>query len=217
MPNTTKKLISDQVLYKLAGGIPDGAFPVDERDIWKATEQKINSLFKLHHLDTTLPSGETIPESAMIATYEGIAVVSSGEKSYALLPVQPISLQRDMGIFLVYDPNFPEMPFIPLRKSMSALLRTDTLLSDLMGQISYTPSNDRVFFSKDLTTMGIDLVTMELCVLDISQYTINQYLPVPSDYEERIVNELIQEFSPVTAESGQVNNWTTAGQNVIKQ
>jgi hypothetical protein len=218
MPNTTKKLISDQVLYKLYGGTPDAASPVDERDIWKALEQKVNGLFKLHQFDTNLPSGEIIPEHSMLATYEGNDVVSSGEKSYALLPVQPISLPKNMGIFLVYDPNYPDMPFIPLQKGMTALLRTDSLLSDIMGQISYTPGNDRIVFNQDLTTLGIDEVTMELCVLDISQYTINQYLPIPSDYEERIVNELVQEFAPVTAESGEVNNWTTQGQqNVVKK
>lgn len=217
MGNVTKKLISDQVLYKLNGGVPDSAFPVDERDIWKALEQKINGLFKLHHFDTTLPSGETIPENTMIATYENNTVVSDNERSYALLPIQPISLPKSVGIYLVYDPNYPDMPFIPIQKGQRALLRTDSLLSDIMGQISYEPNNNRIIFNKDITTLGIDVVTMELCIFDISQYTINQYLPIPSDYEEKIVNELVQEFSPVTAETGQVNNWTTAAQNEIKK
>lgn len=213
----TKRYISDQVLMRLYGGLPDTAAPVQKYDVWAALGQKVNGLFKLHQFDTNLPSGETIPESAMLATYENNTVVSSGERSYALLPVQPISLPMNMGIFLVYDPNFPDMPFIPLQKGMTALLRTDNLLSDIMGQISYTPGNDRITFNKDLTTLGISVVTMELCIMDISQYTETQNLPIPADYEERIINELVAQFSPVQPETGIVNPISTVGQQQTKQ
>lgn len=209
---STKKILSDQVLYKLAGGTPDSGFPIDERDVWKALDQKINGLFKLHQLDTNLPSGEYIPEHAMIAVYEGNAVISVGEWSTATIPVTPISLPKDVGIYLVYDPNFPDSPFIPLRRGQGALLKSDSFLSDIIGQISYEPNKNTLKFNKDLTTLGITEVTMELLVLDISQYTVNQDLPIPRDYEERIVTELVQEFAPVIAESGYVNNFTNAGQ-----
>lgn len=217
MGNITKKIVSDQVLYKLAGGYPDNAFPIDERDVWKALEQKVNSLFKLRHFDTTLPSGETIPENAMIATYEGVTVTSSGQQSYSTLPVTPISLPKNVGIYLIYDANYPDYYFKPLQRGMRGLLRTDNLLSDTLGLISYEPKNNRVVYSKDLTLLGVSSVTMELCVFDISNYSATAELPIPSDYEERIVNELVAEFSPVTAESGIVNPFTTAGQNQVKQ
>jgi hypothetical protein len=214
---STKRFFSDQVLYKLYGGPPDSAAPVQKYDVWAALGQKVNALFKLHYLDTTLPSGETIPENAMIATYEGNTVVSSGEKSYALLPVYPISLPMNMGIYLVYDPNFPDMPFIPMQKNMTALLRTDNLLSDIMGQISYTPGQDRITFNNDLTTLGIDEVTMELCIMDIADYSETQELPIPVDYEERIINELVAQFSPVQPETGTINPITSLGQQPTKK
>ena len=218
MGQLTKRIISDQVIFKLSGGLRPTKFPVDERDVWKALEQKINSLFKLKHFEVTLPSGELIPENTMIATYEGNTVTSINEWSTAQLPVIPISFPRNMGIFLIYDPAFPDVPFIPIQRGQSALLGTDALLSDLMGQISYEPKNNIIKFNKDITTFGITEVTMELCVLDMSQYGITDILPIPSDYEERIVMELIQEFAPVLAKNGIVNNWTTAGQQQpIKQ
>lgn len=209
---STKKVISDQVLFKLFGGIPDSAAPIDERDIWKSLEQKANALFKLRHFDTTLPSGEMIPENTMIATYENVAVVVEGTQSKSTLPVIPISLPKAVGIYQVYDPEYPEIPFIPIQRGQRALLRTDALLNDVLGLISYEPKNNVIVYNRDLTLFGVNVVTMELCVLDMSQYGINDELPIPADFEERIINELIQEFSPVTAESGQVNNWTNAGQ-----
>lgn len=210
---STKRYISDQVNLKLAGGFPDSGFQVDERDIWAALEQKINGLFKLHQLDTTLPSGETIPENTMIATYEGIAVTSLGNgKATATLPIIPISLPKNVGIFLVYDAAYPDNPFIPLQRGQNSLLKADTLLNDLIGQVGYEPKNNVLIFTKDITLLGVSTVTMELCVLDISQYTVTQELPLPADYNERIVNELVAQFAPIQPENGLVNNFTNAGQ-----
>ena len=211
---STKRIISDQVLYKLAGGVPDTAFPVQEFDIWKALEQKINSYFKLKHFDTTLPSGETIPENTMIATYEDIAVTANENgTSQSTLPVIPISLPKSVGIFLIYDPNFPDTPFIPLQRGQKALVKTDEVLGDLMGLIAYEPKNNVIIYNQDITLFDITTVTMELCVFDMSQYGVSDRLPIPADFEERLIQELVMEFSPIVAESGVVNPWTTANSN----
>lgn len=211
---SSKKVIAEQVLYKLAGGIPDTNFPIDQRDLFKALEQKINSYFLLRHFDKTLPTGGSAPEHTMIATYSGITVTSmaTNKKSYSTLPVQPISLPVNAGIYLVYHADYPDMPFIPLLRGDTALLRTDSLLSDIMGQISYEPKNNIIIYNRDLTLIDMSEVTMELCVLDISLYAETDRLPIPPDYEDRIIQELIAEFSPVMAESGKVNVWTNVNQ-----
>lgn len=208
----TKKEISDMVMYKIYGGAPDSSGPVDERDIWDAIDHKVNELFKLHQFDVTLASGETIPENTMIATYTGNTVTSSNGKSTATLPIIPISLPKSMGIFQVYDPNNPDNPFIPQQRGQGALLKSDSLLNDLMGSIGYEPKNNQLVFSKDLTMFGVNEVTMELCIFDISQYSITQDLPIPADYIGRIEDELVREFAPIVAETGIVNPWTNLGQ-----
>lgn len=213
----SKRLISDSVLYKLAGGIPTPGFPVHERDIWASLDNKINAMFKLRHFDTTLPSGETMPENSMIATYENIDVTASSDgKSYALLPITPISLPRNSGIYLVYDPNRPDMPFIPLQRGQSSLLNADSLLNDLGGQIGYEPKNNRIIFRKDITVFGVDEVTMELCVFDVSSYSATAELPIPADYINQIEDELVNEFAPVLAKSGFVSNIVNPSQNIPK-
>jgi hypothetical protein len=119
----TKKLISDSVLYKLAGGVPPRAFPVHEQDIWAALDNKVNSLFKLKHFDTTLPSGETLPEAAMIATYEGVTVTSvDGGKSRATLPIVPISLPKNMGIYL--RPGASRKPIYSPSKRTACIIKS---------------------------------------------------------------------------------------------
>jgi len=214
MPLTTKKILYEQVIFKLAGGYPDTNFPVQPEDIYKAIEQKVNATFKLRHFDTTMAAGESIPDNTMIGTYEGVTVTSLGNgKSKSLLPVVPISIPKNLGVFLVYDPQYPDVSFIPLQRGQTSLMRTDEILNDLFGQIAYSPKNSYIEYSFDLTQLGVNEVTMELCVMDMSLYSETDALPIPADMEAQIVNELVAEFSPVTAEAGTVNPWTTFGQN----
>ncbi len=93
---TTKRQIADQVLFKIQGGYVDVASPVQYPDVYKSIEQKMNADFKMQHFQQTLASGDTIPEHAMIATYDDIDAISylDGLKSIATLPVMPISLPR---------------------------------------------------------------------------------------------------------------------------
>jgi len=208
MPNTTKRLISDAVLFRLYGGRQDISSPVQKQDIFKATEQWINSKYKFQHLSITLPSGETIPDSAVFATYENVDVTSYGDKSKSTLPVMPISMPKNIGIFDIYDTN--DNHYIPLQKGHGQLLRTDELLNSLFGQVWYEPSGNTVIYSQDLTLVGITSVTMVLAVFDMAQYSETDILPIPSDMETDCVNDLVAQFSPVMPESGQVNNYTTA-------
>ncbi len=218
MPLLTKRLISDQTLYRLYGGEPDSSAPVQKEDVFKATEQLINSMFRMEQFSSNLPSGETIPNGVMIATYTDITVSTYGNLSKATLPVIPISLPRNLGIYNISPAaSLPAVnglfSFLPLAKGQRELLRTDTLLNDLLNQVGYEPRNKDVVFTKDITLMGITKVDMELCVFDMSLYSETDVLPIPSSMEAEIVNTLVSQFSPVTPESGKVNLITTAEQN----
>jgi hypothetical protein len=108
--------------------------------------------------------------------------------------------------------DYPDFPFIPLMRGYRALMRTDELLNDLFGQISYEPKNNYVLFNKDITLFDLTTVTIELCVLDMSLYGVNDVLPIPADFEQKIIDELFLQFSPIVPESAAVNNFTTATQ-----
>ncbi len=218
MPNTTKYLLAEQVQMRLEGGYVDIAAAVQREDIYKAIEQKINSIFKMEQFSQNLPSGETIPNNLAIATYEDVVVSSSTSgKSKSTLPVMPISLPRNAGINEVRPVlNIVESgdrilgnPIIPLMAGQEYLLQADSLLNDLQGQFAYTPYGRELSYNKDLTTLGITKVDIKLVVFDISQYSVTDYLPISSDYEQQIVSELVNEFAGVTPETGVVNKNTT--------
>jgi hypothetical protein len=199
MPNISKKVIAEQIKYRIAAGYPDYSDAVLEDDIYVAIGQKLNAKFKLEYFDTTLPSGETIPNGASLATYESIPVVSlSNSRSKAVLPVTPISLPRNMGVFSIEDPN-GEVSFIPLLPTQRILLKQQPLINDLLGQVGYEVKGKVLEFTKDLSLFGINAVTMQLAVMDINLYSETDVLPIPADREEEIVNELYEQFAPIEA------------------
>jgi len=210
---STKRLISDQILYRLNGGSPDNSFPVQLPDVYKALEQKVNAKFQIRQFDTNLPQGETIPDNLCIGVYENITVEPFTQlKSKATLPVMPITLPKNVGIFLIYDQNHIDNPFIPLQRGTTALLKTNVLLNDLMGLVSYEPRGREVIFNKNLPQAGVTKVTMELIVMDISQYSETDILPIPASLEAEIIEELVQQFSKIVPDLGIVNNYSNAQQ-----
>lgn len=219
----TKKQISDNVLFKLAGGWPDGGFQVDERDIWSSLEDLVNKKLKIDQFSINLPSGGTIPENLMLATYEDVAVTrTSNERSKCTLPATPISLPRNAGVneirpvlnLVSSGDRMLGNPLIPLQAGQSFLLQADTLLNDLQGQWGYEVSGKTIIFTKDLTTYDISYVDIKLVVFQISGYGVNDDLPLPADWISDITDELVREYAPVMAENGLVNNFTNAGQTV---
>lgn len=212
----TKQFISEQVLYRLAGGYSDKSFPVQPEDIWAALGQKVNSKFKMEQFNVTLPSGETCPDNAMLAFYDSIAVTSNGNgTARCTLPILPISLPRGMGVYEITDNN-GQITFIPLLTGQAFLLKSQPLINDLLGQVGYSQKGLRIDFTKDIYLLGARTVNLSLVVMDISTYDITDPLPIPADLIDSIIDELVAKFSPVTADSGIVNNFSNANQQQPK-
>ena len=199
MPILTKIKIAQQVLYRINGGINGVSGAVEEEDVIEATGQVINSMLKMQHLTVTLPSGETIPENLMLATYNNIPLATfHGKRSIAALPAQPISLPRNMGVYEVDRYEDFRNPFIPMFTGQANLLRTQPMISNVLGQVAYEVVGKNIILTQDLTIDNIEEVHMRLIIMDISQYDDYDPLPIPADYENDIVDELVKRFAPIT-------------------
>jgi hypothetical protein len=208
MAGTTKYLMAEQVLLRLAGGYRDSNQPVQMEDVVKSIEQVVNATFQMQYYSATLPTGETIPDNLMVAFYENIPVSSYGEKAKATLPVMPISLPRNMGVYRVTDES--DNDYIPVPLGQGALIRADKLLNDLLGSVWYEIRNFTVVFSKDITLLGVTTVNMYLVVMDISLYSNTDLLPIPAGAEDEIIEKVFAKFAIVTPETGIVDNYSAA-------
>lgn len=164
-------------------------------DIIEAIGQYINSHFKQEQLTVNMPSGETIPEGVMLASYDGLIPVQYKNVSKVTLPVTPVSLPRNLGVFHVSRATDLNDGFIPLQTGQLALIKGERLISGLLGQVGYEVVGNDVIFNQDLTTeQGISIYT-RLAVFDISQYDDYDPIPLPPDMESTIIQECVKLFS----------------------
>jgi len=211
----TRYFISEQVQRLLAGDDPSAGAPIHLREIQAAIAQVCNSLLKMEYLKVDGKFGQSIPNGASVATYDNITVSVYKNVSKALLPATPLRLPRDLGVFQIFDPANVNTLYIPIEMGQAGLLPSQPILSNLLGHIGYERFGNTVFFTKDLTTvMPSPKVTMRLVVLDMTQYTDYDILPVPADMESVIVQEVYKLFSTVPVPDKIVDS---AGRDYRKQ
>lgn len=192
---TTKYKIAEQVVRILNGGEIASASKVKINEAKIAVEQCINKMLKMEYLSTNVPLGEVIPNGASIATYEDIEVVQYGTRSKSTLPAMPIKLPRGLGVYQIFDPANMDCPFIPLEMGQKGLLSTQPLISGLLGQVGYEWYGNQIIYTSDLTQPTAIEVTVRLVVLDASQYSDWDVLPVPAEMEFEVVQEVVRMFA----------------------
>ena len=199
MATTTKYRIAEQIQRKLEGGNAAAASKFHIEEIKIAVEQCLNRILKMEYLNINIPMGELIPNGASIATYENIPVVAYGDVSKSTLPAYPLKLPRGIGVYQIFDPANMDCPFIPLEMGQKGLLSTQPLINDLLNQVGYEWYGNDIIYTRDLTQPAPITVTIRLVVLDISQYDDWTILPVPSDMELQVIDEVFKLFinSPV--------------------
>ena len=95
-------MLCEQVMNLLQGGDASSGTPVEMPVIEKMVEQLINANLKADYFSTHLANGETIPDGAMLATYEKILIEKyKGVFSRIKMPAIPISLPLNMGYYFI--------------------------------------------------------------------------------------------------------------------
>jgi hypothetical protein len=196
MSSVTKRLLAEQIMYRLDSP-PDTNIFVQFEDLYKAIEQKVNAMFRMQYFSATLPSGETVPDSLSLGAYDGVEVTSlSNGRSKSVLPVIPIALPRNMGVYEIQDTE-GQSSFVPLLPTQRVLLKSQPLINDLLGLIGYEVKGNVIEYTKDLTLFGMNKVNMLLVVMDMERYSETDILPIPADYQETIVDELYKQFAGI--------------------
>jgi len=192
---TTKYKIAEQVVRLLNGGEIPVASKVKIREVMLAVAQVVNKMLKMEYLNVNIPSAELIPNGASIATYEGIEVEQYGTRSKSTIPAMPLKLPRGIGIYQIFDPANMDCPFIPLEMGQWGLLQSQPLINDLLGQVGYEWYGTDVVFTRDLTQPDPIELTFRLVVLDMSQYSDFDIIPVPADMEADVIQEVYKLFA----------------------
>lgn len=218
---TTLYRISEEILKMLSGGDIQASSNIDINEIKISVCQVANQLLKVEHFTINEKSGERIDNGGVLGFYDGIEVVSSNGKSKATLPVKPIKLPRNMGIFGIYpryynDGNYEyDKEFIPLQMGQAALIKSQPLINDLLGQVGYECYGLEIVFTKDIKQLFPDVVlAMRLAILDFSEYGDWDILPLLPEQEWQIKQEVIKLYSTVGTADMLVDATTKQQQNL---
>lgn len=188
---TTKMRLAEEILLLLSGGRIGVATKFHINEIKISVCQVANSVFKMEYFSTLTPLQEFIPNGAMIATYENNLIVPWSNTSKTTLPAMPIRLPRSLGVYQVFSQGDYFSEFIPLQLGEASMIRSQGLVSDLSGFVGYETSGLDVIFTKDLTTPNVPTyVTIRLVILDFTQYSDYDPLPLPPEYEWQIKQEV---------------------------
>ncbi len=209
--------IAEQVMNLVEGGVRSAGSSISFNELKIAAAQVINKTLKIEYLSINGKMGETIPNGSVLGLYEGIVPVAwINGRSKASLPIKPIKLPRNMGIWSVYRTNDPENEFIPLQMGQSNLLKSQSQLNGLLGQIGYEPLGGMdISFTKDLPSLYPgETLSMRLAILDASQYGDYDPLPLPPEFEWDVIKEVYSMYSTQEIPSKVVDSTTSEQKGV---
>jgi len=201
MSVVTKYRIAEQAAKIIHGGDIGVSSDPSIGTLKVAVGQVLNKMLKVDYLNTNIPMGEMIPNGSVLGLYEGIAVEEWNGKSRASLPIKPMKLPRNMGVWAVY-PRWEsnqdyelDKEFVPLQMGQSSLLKSQRLISELLGQTGYEVLGDKVVFTRNLKAISQNVVVaMRLVILDIDEYDDWDMLPIPPEMEADVVMAVVEMY-----------------------
>lgn len=186
----TKGKITDQILRLYTGGSPNDEKEISRDDINLIVGQVINRLLKLEHASVNMANGDMYPPHTLITQYK---ITLSGFAhheghlidKFAKLPVMPISLPRNMGVWSV---SMSGTEFIPLQSGQETMISSQDQLQYLENQIGYYVEGDVVRFTKDPSGSNINV---RLLIVDPTVLGEYDYLAIPAEMEEAVIKEVL--------------------------
>lgn len=189
----TKARIAEEILLLLSGGRIGVATKYHINEIKLSVAQVANQLLKLDYFNGVQTLQEFIPNGAAIGTYPNNLVTQWSNTSMTTLPCMPMRLPRGLGVYQIFPQSDYFAEFIPLQLGEASLIRSQGLVSNLSGSIGYEVSGLNVIFTQDLTIPNTNVyVTIRMVVLDFTQYSDYDPLPLPPEMEWTIKQEVMK-------------------------
>jgi len=195
----TKGKIIDQILRLSAGGSTNDEKEISREDVALLVSQVINRLLKTEHLSVNMPLGADYPPHTLITTYKVARkkLEGTGEISrdyYLRLPVMPISLPRNMGIWSITDDQ-GSTEYIPIESGQQHHLRKQEGLFLMELQPYYWVEGQTIFIRYPLFDINPDDqkigIRVKLLIVDPNVIGEYDYLQIPIEMEEAVVKEVL--------------------------
>lgn len=217
---TIYRLVEEIRKMLLQGEIPAAA-NISYGEIKVSIGQVANQLLKIEHIQVNEAMGEKIPNGSVLGWYENIEVSTWNNKSKAELPIKPLKLSRNMGVYSIY-PKYEESDnyeldkeFVPLQMGQGGLIKSQPMISDILGQVGYEVFGNSIVFTKDIKSLYPSVkLAMRLVIMDVSLYGDYDPLPILPEQEWDIKKEVLKLYGMVGIADNLVDSTSKEQQNV---
>lgn len=217
---TIYRLVEEIRKVLLQGEIPAAA-NISYGEIKVSVGQVANQLLKIEHIQVNEAMGEKIPNGSVLGWYEDIDVSTWNGKSKAELPIKPLKLSRNMGVYSIYpkyevSDNYElDKEFIPIQMGQGGLIKSQPMINDILGQVGYEVFGNSVVFTKDIKGLFPDVkLAMRLVIMDVSLYGDYDPLPILPEQEWDIKKEVLKLYGIVGVADMLVDNSSKEQQNI---
>lgn len=197
---TTKYILAEQIqrLYARYLDKNNPSDVIDIREVKLLVNQSINKVLKLQVAESFKAGLVDVPKCNLIEyTVSAVIADTPNNRSYITLPVIPLTLPMDMGIWSITPLSGAMTPYIPI-PAQDVLVFQGANLSYLEGKIGYYLQGKRVYFTKDITSAAngsVSSVLVNLVVSDLSKFTDTDMLPISPEVESAIIDDVLQTIS----------------------
>lgn len=183
---------------------------IDRREMYPLINQVANELLAIV-IKSAIKIGDLSINSSIIATYSNIAVKQEHGRYYVTIPVYPIILPRNMGVYSIIPQagTAPALtdgrPFIPITQDDWDVLG-DTDINDagmLEGQVAFQVEGRKAFFTKNPT---VTLVKLKLVISDPNLIGDNDPYPITPELEASLIERVLDILKSNTGKKTNTNN-----------
>ena len=174
---------------------------IDLREVKLILEQSINKVLKIQVAESFKAGLIDVPRCNIIEYTCAVTSDSANTRSYITLPVTPITLPLDMGIWSIAAPTAAATPYIPIPAQdvlVFGTIASGTNVSYLEGQIGYYVQGKKIYFTKDITLPAnglISSVKVNILAVDFDQFTDTEMLPISPEVVTAVINEVLTVIS----------------------
>jgi len=208
-------ILAERIHRIYSGGIPSLDGGIKMADIKHLVIDNINSLLKVEMISLNKQEGDNYPTNLMIATYEDIDVVAFNTvQSRAELPAIPVSLPLGMGVWSVAPDTQTTTAhdvFVPLQTSQWSLIKDFSPLvgsGKVLGNYVYTLDGKYITFPTDIH-VAMPKIVIKLVILDISTLGDFDLLPMPADYSDQVIKNVLSILGVVPPVEDVINDGNT--------
>lgn len=199
----TLYLLAERILRLYYGGDPSDDAGITIEDVKRLIVGQMNVMLKTETISLNKQLGDNAPTNLMLATYEDVPVMSYKGGSRVLLPAIPVSLPQNMGVWWVsldVEDDSKYNQFVPMEQGQWSLIKdNDGFIIDgtILGNIVYEVDGKYLTFPK---TFVKESFVIKLIVTDFSTLGDYDLLPLPADYAEQIVMQVLNILRPTLPE-----------------